>query len=115
MAWHKAAKVADVKAPGLARFAAEGHEYVLARVDAEQWYATDLSCTHEWAELDLSGSLVGTQLACVSHGAIFDLGKDGAVVCEPATRPLRVFPVKVEGEWALADIPAKDEPPAPDA
>ncbi len=97
----------------MTRFAVGAHEYLLARSTSDEWFASDLSCTHAYFELDC-GALVGRQVACVSHGAIFDL-KDGSVVASPAARALRVFPVRLDGDDVLVDVPDGDEPPRDDA
>ena len=45
----------------------------------------------------------GTVLRCTYHGAEFDL-TSGAVLSPPATRPLQVYPVRVEADDILVDV-----------
>ena len=74
----------------------DGDEAIcLANVDGEIYAVSD-RCTH--AAVPLSGGpLVGRQIACPWHGAMFDL-KTGHATCGPATDPVRCFTVRVENE-----------------
>ena len=59
--------------------------------------ATDDTCTHEKASLS-EGEFDphAAQAACPRHGARFDL-KTGKALTLPAYKPLRTYPVRVEG------------------
>jgi nitrite reductase/ring-hydroxylating ferredoxin subunit len=76
-------------------FTAAGREIVLCNVEGEV-YALDGICTHEEYPLD-GGEVEGTTLTCDWHGATFDV-RTGAATGLPATRPLRVYPARVDGE-----------------
>jgi naphthalene 1,2-dioxygenase ferredoxin component len=58
-------------------------------------YATDNICTHGQARL-CDGFLDGHEIECPLHQGKFDV-RDGKPVCDPATEPLRSYPIKVEG------------------
>jgi naphthalene 1,2-dioxygenase system ferredoxin subunit len=58
-------------------------------------YATDNICTHGQARL-CDGFLEGHEIECPLHQGKFDV-RDGKPVCDPATEPLRSYPIKVEG------------------
>lgn len=58
-------------------------------------YATDNICTHGQARL-CDGFLEGHEIECPLHQGKFDV-RNGQPVCEPATEPLRSYPIKVEG------------------
>jgi nitrite reductase/ring-hydroxylating ferredoxin subunit len=60
------------------------------------FYATDESCPHAQGPLSI-GKLEGKIITCLLHGSCFDV-TTGAVVCAPATTPLKTYPVTVEGE-----------------
>lgn len=60
------------------------------------YYATDESCTHAQGPLSV-GSLEGKTITCLLHGSCFDV-TSGAVVCPPATKALKTYPVTIEGE-----------------
>ncbi len=84
---------ADDLPPGrLLRVTVDGHDYLLANVDGTL-YATDDLCTHEDASL-ATGALHGTCVSCPLHGSRFDL-RTGEPLEEPATVPLKTYPVTV--------------------
>ena len=59
--------------------------------------ATDDTCTHEKASLSEGDFDPGAeQVACPRHGARFDL-RSGRALTLPAYKPLRTYPVRVEG------------------
>lgn len=57
------------------------------------FYCIEDVCTHDGQPLT-NGPLEGTVITCPRHGAQFDVGT-GAVLCMPATEPVRTFPVEV--------------------
>ncbi len=77
---------------GLARrFAVDGLEIAVARSNGKV-YALHNLCTHLACHL-ASGKVEGKGLTCLCHGSIFDL-ETGVPINPPATRPVRIFPVK---------------------
>jgi len=115
--WRRACAIDGLDAGSVRRFEAGGHDYLIVRTTEGDLLASDISCTHAFAELDTTGALVGHQITCFSHGATFDLGQAGRVVSPTMTgvtpAPLRTFPTRVEGGIVLADIPDDDHPPTP--
>lgn len=65
------------------------------------FHVTDNICTHQYAMLS-EGYVEAGCVECPLHQARFDL-KTGAAMCAPATQPIRVYPVKVEGDDILVD------------
>lgn len=63
---------------------------------------SDEMCTHEDARL-CDGNLSGTLVKCPLHGSRFDL-TTGAVLDDPATESLRIYPVTIEQETVMIDI-----------
>jgi len=59
------------------------------------FHAFDDTCTHEDCSL-ADGELERTKVICPCHFAEFDV-RTGAVLTPPATVPLNVYPVRVEG------------------
>jgi 3-phenylpropionate/trans-cinnamate dioxygenase ferredoxin component len=60
-------------------------------------------CSHE--EYPLSeGWVEDHTIECALHGSRFDLDT-GEPDAPPAVRPVQIFPVKVEGEDVLVDLP----------
>ncbi|MGD8741850.1 MAG: non-heme iron oxygenase ferredoxin subunit [Granulosicoccaceae bacterium] len=59
-------------------------------------HAVDDMCTHEDASLS-TGSLKGHCVKCPLHGSRFDLNT-GEPLDDPAYEPIRVYPVKIDGD-----------------
>jgi len=68
-----------------------------------EFFASAAHCTHEKELLD-EGFLDGATVECPRHGAQFDL-RTGEALSLPATEPLEVFPVKLEGDDVLVAVP----------
>ena len=93
----------------------KGHEILLARV-GEKYYAVDNRCPHMGGNLS-QGTLEGTVVTCPRHHSQFDLA-DGHVIrwtdftgvkksigkLFKSPRPLKTYPVKIEGEKVLVEI-----------
>ncbi len=65
-------------------------------------YAINRICTHETADLSL-GFLVGSVVTCPLHLSRFDV-RTGEVQNPPATVPLPVYKLKVEGESVYVQV-----------
>ncbi|MEY2635361.1 MAG: hypothetical protein RIS75_1301 [Actinomycetota bacterium] len=83
-------------------------KYEVADIDmaiahtSEGVFAVEDVCSH--AEVALSeGELSGCFLECWLHGSAFDL-KTGMPSGPPATKPVQVFPVQIQGEGDTAII-----------
>jgi 3-phenylpropionate/trans-cinnamate dioxygenase ferredoxin subunit len=81
-------------------FPVGGARVNVASVDGHL-YAFDDRCTHAGCSL-AAGTLEGTAVTCGCHGSQFDV-TSGAVLRGPATQPLRLHPVQVEGEDLLIE------------
>ena len=69
---------------------------------AGEFHVTDNVCTHQHALLS-DGYVEDGCIECPLHQARFDL-RTGAALCAPATKPIRVYPVRVEGDDVLVDV-----------
>jgi 3-phenylpropionate/trans-cinnamate dioxygenase ferredoxin subunit len=70
--------------------------------DGEDFYAIYDECSH--AAIALSeGDVEGDQIECWLHGSRFDL-RSGKPTSLPATEPVAIYPVKVEGADVLVDV-----------
>jgi 3-phenylpropionate/trans-cinnamate dioxygenase ferredoxin component len=80
----------------------EGAELILIWSEARA-VACERACPHEQADLS-RGHLSAGRLVCPHHAASFDL-EDGSISSGWASRPLRIYPVRVEqGQvWVKAD------------
>ena len=75
-----------------------GQALLLIRAD-EAFFALGNQCTHQGAGLDkgvikIAGSV--RTVTCPAHGSVFRLD-DGKVMRPPATKPVLVYDVKIEG------------------
>jgi 3-phenylpropionate/trans-cinnamate dioxygenase ferredoxin subunit len=101
MTFTRACGVADV-APGEALAVDVDGTGVAVVHSGEDWYAVDDECSH--AAIPLSeGDIEGCEIECWLHGSRFDL-RTGKPSGPPATEPVAVYPVKVEGEDVLVDV-----------
>ena len=73
----------------------DGEPVAVYNVDG-QFYATHNDCTHVGGPLN-EGDLEGTQIICPWHASCFDV-TDGRATCGPATKPVKVYRVVVDGE-----------------
>jgi 3-phenylpropionate/trans-cinnamate dioxygenase ferredoxin subunit len=70
--------------------------------DEDEWYAVYDECSH--AAIPLSeGDVEGAQIECWLHGSRFDL-RTGKPTNLPATEPVAIYPVRVEGDVVLVDV-----------
>lgn len=67
-----------------------------------RFYAIDDVCTHDGGPLD-QGELDGELVECPRHGARFDV-TTGRPMTLPAVRPVRTYPVTVDGDDVRVEI-----------
>ena len=68
----------------------------------DDWYAIDDECSH--AAIPLSeGDVEGCEIECWLHGSRFDL-RTGKPTGPPASEPVAIYPVTVEGDDVLVDV-----------
>ena len=101
MPWIKVAKNSDIPEGEIHTLSAGGKKVALAHIGSE-FFAIDDTCTHAQCSLG-EGSLIEQEVECPCHGSRFDV-KSGAVRFLPATAPIAIYPVKVEGEDILVEI-----------
>ena len=89
------AKVSETPAGRISVHEVDGKRVALCNVNGE-FYAIDDVCTHDGGPLD-QGVLEGDRVECPRHGAKFDV-KTGRAVVLPAVRPVKTYPVAVEGD-----------------
>lgn len=66
-----------------------------------QIYAIENECSHGHVQLS-EGDVYGCSIECYLHGSAFDL-RTGAALNLPATKPVRVFPVRIQGDDIQVD------------
>jgi 3-phenylpropionate/trans-cinnamate dioxygenase ferredoxin component len=71
----------------------------------EDIYALADCCSHQkWPLSDGEVEPYGPSIECTKHGSTFSL-KDGSPECLPATTPVDVYSVRVEGDEAVVSVP----------
>jgi 3-phenylpropionate/trans-cinnamate dioxygenase ferredoxin component len=99
--YRRACPVADVPEGTAVRCVIDGEPLAVVHTEGE-FYAIRDECSH--AEIPLSeGEIDGTTLECWLHGSRFDLAT-GRPIGLPATVPVPVYPVKIDGDDILVDI-----------
>lgn len=104
------ARVGDL-APGEVRaVVAGGVEIALVRTADGEYHAIKDMCSHGRVALS-DGDVVGRTLECWKHGSAFDLAT-GKPTSLPATRPVPVYPVTIDGEDVVVDVETSETPTA---
>ncbi|MDX5318291.1 MAG: non-heme iron oxygenase ferredoxin subunit [Actinomycetes bacterium] len=89
-------------APGEAmRTEVDGVAVAVVRDEAGGYHAIGDACTHGNVSLS-DGEVEGATIECWLHGSTFDL-RTGRPLSLPATKPVPVYLVTVEGEDVLVD------------
>lgn len=103
MTFVRACALSDL-APESALSVEIGDEDVAVVHSGGEYFAIRDECSH--ASIPLSEGDVGNcEIECYLHGSRFDL-RSGEALGLPATEPVPVFPVKVDGDDLLVDVDA---------
>lgn len=94
-------RAADLAAGQMLLLTVDGRSVLVYNVGGT-FYATDETCTHAQGPLSI-GHLDGKVITCLLHGSCFDV-TTGAVVCAPATQPLKTYPVTLDGDIGRVTI-----------
>ncbi len=90
-------KLADVPDGGATRIDGGRHGICLVRI-GDDVYALADRCSHQsWPLSDGEVDTGERSIECTKHGSTFSL-KDGHPHCLPATRPVAVYPARLEGD-----------------
>ncbi len=97
----KACPLADLVEGEAKRVELDGVAVCLVRTEGEVHAISDV-CSH--ADVSLSeGDVDGLTIECWLHGSAFDL-VTGQPTSLPATQPVPVYPVKIEGDEVLVAV-----------
>jgi len=107
MAFERVCARSEVPEEGALRVELTDVDVAVVEFDG-QLYALEDRCSH--ADFALTDGDVdevdgAPTIECALHGACFDL-RTGAPTTLPATEPVPVYPVRVEGEDVLVDVAA---------
>ena len=80
----------------------DGQDVGLINLNDEIYAVSDV-CTHDDGPLE-DGELQEYEVECPRHGARFDI-RSGAALCLPATSPVPIYKVKVEGDIIYVENP----------
>ena len=101
MAFIRACALADVASGSALAVDVDGVGVAVVR-NGDDVYAIHDECSH--AAIPLSeGDVEGCEIECWMHGSRFDL-RTGKPTGPPATEPVPIFPVQVDGTDVLIDI-----------
>jgi 3-phenylpropionate/trans-cinnamate dioxygenase ferredoxin component len=99
--FQRACSVADVASDAALAVEVDGVEIAIVRTD-DDFFAVRDECSH--AAIPLSeGEVDGYEIECWLHGSTFDL-RTGKPTVLPATEPVPIYPVRVEGDDVLVDV-----------
>jgi 3-phenylpropionate/trans-cinnamate dioxygenase ferredoxin subunit len=97
----RACAVSDVADGAAIAVRLEDEDVAIIR-NGDDFYAIKDECSH--AAIALSeGDIEGCEIECWLHGSRFDL-RTGKPLSLPATEPVPVYPVQIEGEDVLVDL-----------
>lgn len=77
-------------------------EVAIVRDDEGDLHAISDICSHGQVSLS-DGEVDGRTIECWLHGSTFDL-RTGAPLSLPATRPVPVYPLTLDGDRVLVDV-----------
>ena len=98
-------KASGIQLGKMSLFKVDGRAVTVANVEGTL-HAFDDTCTHEDCSLadgDLERAGDRMAVTCPCHFAQFDV-KTGAVLAAPATVPIKVYPVRIEGDDLQVEI-----------
>ena len=95
------ATAAEIQPGKTRRIVIDDLPVLIANVEG-RYYAVDDMCTHEDSSLSL-GCLMGDIVYCTLHGSRFSV-VTGEPMEEPATEPLRTYPLRLQGNDILLGI-----------
>ena len=104
----RACAVADVAPESALAVEVDGTEIAVVR-SGERFYAIADECSHAAVPLS-EGDVEGCSLECYLHGSRFDL-TTGQPLGLPATEPVPVYRVEVEGDDVYVDLDARPDAP----
>jgi 3-phenylpropionate/trans-cinnamate dioxygenase ferredoxin subunit len=97
--------VDDVPEGEVRRFELDHRPFAVVNLGDEGFRAVDAICSHAHYFLDEGEVDVDFEtVECPKHGSTFDLNT-GRPTTLPATQPVEVFPVKVENDDVMIEVP----------
>ena len=97
----------ELKDGGVIQVVLGGDEIAIVQTEGEVFAIRDW-CSHAAVPLS-EGEVYGTTIECWLHGSCFDL-RTGKPTGLPATEPVPVYPVKIEGDNVYVALDTDKEP-----
>ena len=102
MSFVEVCKLGDVEPEGALGVKVDDQPVAVVRTEDGEVFALEDVCSHGQVALS-EGEVDGCTLECWLHGSRFDL-RDGRPLCPPATDPVPVFAVRVDGDGDEAAV-----------
>jgi 3-phenylpropionate/trans-cinnamate dioxygenase ferredoxin subunit len=107
----RACSLADLPEVGALRVDLGGEPVAVVRDEEGHLHAIDDTCSH--AQVSLSeGEVEGCAIECWVHGSRFDL-RTGRPLSLPATEPVAVYPLYLNGQDVMVDVDQSINPENP--
>jgi 3-phenylpropionate/trans-cinnamate dioxygenase ferredoxin subunit len=101
MGFVRACALAELVDGTALRIEVDGLDVAMVRT-GDDVYAIEDECSHAAVALS-EGEVDGCEIECWMHGSRFDL-RTGKPTGPPATEPVPIFPVRIDGTDVLVDI-----------
>ncbi|MFG1924062.1 non-heme iron oxygenase ferredoxin subunit [Cryptosporangium sp. NPDC048952] len=108
MSFVRVCAVADVEDEGALAVEVDGQPVAVVR-SAGEFFAIRDECSHAIVPLS-EGDVEDCAIECWLHGSRFDL-RSGKPTGLPATKPVPVYPVRVDGDDVLVSLNTNQESP----
>ena len=108
MAFTRVCSVSDLEADTPFAVAVDGEPVVVVLTEGEYFAIRD-ECSHATVPLS-EGDVEDCAIECWLHGSRFDL-RSGKPTGLPATKPVPVYPVRVDGDDVLVSLTTNQESP----
>jgi 3-phenylpropionate/trans-cinnamate dioxygenase ferredoxin subunit len=108
MAFVRVCAVSDVEDDGVLAVEVDGEPVAVVKTDGE-FFAIRDECSHATVPLS-EGDVEDCAIECWLHGSRFDL-RSGKPTGLPATKPVPVYPVRVDGDDVLVSLTTNQESP----
>jgi 3-phenylpropionate/trans-cinnamate dioxygenase ferredoxin component len=106
MVQHRVAKVNELVQGEITRISIGDMAICVVHTKEGRIFAMRDLCTHESFPLS-DGWTYDSEIECGHHNAVFDM-ETGAVLGLPATKPITIFPVSIDGDDVVVSIDVTD-------
>ena len=101
MSFERACSLSELR-PGEALGVTIDDQDVAIAQEGDEVFVVEDTCSHSYVPLS-EGDVEGCTIECWMHGSRFDL-RTGKPTGPPATEPVPVYPVRIDGDDVLIDL-----------